>query len=145
MHFVNRHSKSVTEAYFGNGGSITHTAHASQSGCQQWLWCTLVRLYAHCVHLYVVTKVLEFFVYSHFNPYSSSLSLSISMFVTSNSHALESYTALPYNMRSPCPTNPITRPAYQGSNPISDVWARHALCIVAKYLKRYLKMSYNPK
>ncbi|CAB1326112.1 unnamed protein product [Coregonus sp. 'balchen'] len=51
-------------------------------------------------------------------------------------HALESYTALPYNMRSPCPPNPINRPAYQGSNPISDVWSRHALNVVAKYMKR---------
>lgn len=54
------------------------------------------------------------------------------------SHALESYTALPYHLRSPCPSNPITRPAYQGSNPISDIWAIHALRIVAKYLKRYV-------
>nr|XP_031548045.1 hydroxyacid-oxoacid transhydrogenase, mitochondrial isoform X3 [Vicugna pacos] len=56
-------------------------------------------------------------------------------------HALESYTALPYHMRSPCPSNPITRPAYQGSNPISDIWAVHALQIVAKYLKSH-GMSY---
>ncbi|XP_038665431.1 hydroxyacid-oxoacid transhydrogenase, mitochondrial isoform X2 [Scyliorhinus canicula] len=56
-------------------------------------------------------------------------------------HALESYTALPYNLRSPCPTNPIYRPAYQGSNPISDVWSKHALRIVAKYMKRH-GMSY---
>ncbi|CAH2285326.1 hydroxyacid-oxoacid transhydrogenase, mitochondrial [Pelobates cultripes] len=54
-------------------------------------------------------------------------------------HSLESYTALPYHMRSPCPTNPIERPTYQGSNPISDVWAKHALRIVAKYLKRAVK------
>ncbi|XP_025726447.1 hydroxyacid-oxoacid transhydrogenase, mitochondrial isoform X5 [Callorhinus ursinus] len=54
-------------------------------------------------------------------------------------HALESYTALPYHMRSPCPSNPITRPAYQGSNPISDIWAVHALRIVAKYLKRAVR------
>ncbi|NXJ71242.1 HOT protein, partial [Rostratula benghalensis] len=54
-------------------------------------------------------------------------------------HTLESYTALPYNMRSPCPSNPINRPAYQGSNPISDVWALHALRIVAKYLKRAIR------
>lgn len=52
------------------------------------------------------------------------------------SHALESYTALPYDQRSPCPPNPISRPAYQGSNPISDVWSRHALKVVAKYMKR---------
>ncbi|XP_066873511.1 hydroxyacid-oxoacid transhydrogenase, mitochondrial isoform X4 [Kogia breviceps] len=56
-------------------------------------------------------------------------------------HALESYTALPYHMRSPCPANPIARPAYQGSNPISDIWAVHALRIVAKYLKSH-GMSY---
>lgn len=54
-------------------------------------------------------------------------------------HALESYTALPYNMRSPCPPNPIYRPAYQGSNPISDVWSKHALNIVAKYMKRAVR------
>lgn len=58
------------------------------------------------------------------------------------SHALESFTALPYNLRSPCPPNPINRPAYQGSNPISDVWSRHALKIVAKYLKRYVEWGY---
>ncbi|XP_061653685.1 hydroxyacid-oxoacid transhydrogenase, mitochondrial isoform X2 [Phyllopteryx taeniolatus] len=51
-------------------------------------------------------------------------------------HALESYTALPYHQRAPCPPDPVSRPAYQGSNPISDVWARHALRVVAKYLKR---------
>uniref|UniRef100_A0A3Q3XJJ6 Hydroxyacid-oxoacid transhydrogenase, mitochondrial n=1 Tax=Mola mola TaxID=94237 RepID=A0A3Q3XJJ6_MOLML len=54
-------------------------------------------------------------------------------------HALESYTALPYNQRSPCPPNPINRPAYQGSNPISDVWSRHALNVVAKYMKRAVR------
>uniref|UniRef100_A0A8C5SS46 Hydroxyacid-oxoacid transhydrogenase, mitochondrial n=1 Tax=Laticauda laticaudata TaxID=8630 RepID=A0A8C5SS46_LATLA len=60
-------------------------------------------------------------------------------------HALESYTALPYNQRSPYPSNPVNRPAYQGSNPISDVWAVHALQIVSKYLKRYKSsMSFYP-
>lgn len=50
-------------------------------------------------------------------------------------HALESYTALPYERRSR-PERPILRPAYQGSNPISDIWSLQALRMVARYLVR---------
>jgi hydroxyacid-oxoacid transhydrogenase len=51
------------------------------------------------------------------------------------SHAIESYTALPFDQR-PLPERPILRPAYQGSNPISDVWSLEALRLVATYLRR---------
>jgi hydroxyacid-oxoacid transhydrogenase len=51
------------------------------------------------------------------------------------SHALESYTAIPFTQR-PRPERPILRPAYQGSNPISDLWALHALELVSQYLLR---------
>jgi hydroxyacid-oxoacid transhydrogenase len=51
------------------------------------------------------------------------------------SHAVESYTALPFALRGR-PERPAMRPAYQGSNPISDVWSLEALGLVAKYLIR---------
>ena len=48
------------------------------------------------------------------------------------SHAIESFTAMPYTER-PLPDRPALRPAYQGSNPISDIWSLQALRMVAQY------------
>jgi hydroxyacid-oxoacid transhydrogenase len=56
-------------------------------------------------------------------------------------HALESYTAIPYNQR-PKPGRPIERPAYQGSNPISDIWSLKAIEYVTLYLVRAVR---NPE
>lgn len=50
-------------------------------------------------------------------------------------HAVESYTTIPFNQR-PKPDRPLLRPAYQGSNPISDVWALQALRIANEFLIR---------
>jgi hydroxyacid-oxoacid transhydrogenase len=51
------------------------------------------------------------------------------------SHAIESYTAMPFTER-PRPDRPAMRPAYQGSNPISDIWSMQALRMVEGYLVR---------
>jgi hydroxyacid-oxoacid transhydrogenase len=49
-------------------------------------------------------------------------------------HAAESYTARPFNAREQ--SAPGERPPYQGSNPISDVWAVKALEAGGRYLAR---------
>ena len=50
-------------------------------------------------------------------------------------HALESYTAIAYNRRPRWPS-PADRPAYIGSNPISDVWCERALSLIGKFFRR---------
>lgn len=54
-------------------------------------------------------------------------------------HSLESWTAIPYQERVPRPQNPINRPAYQGANPISDIFSLQALRSTVKYLPRAAK------
>jgi hydroxyacid-oxoacid transhydrogenase len=51
------------------------------------------------------------------------------------SHAIESYTAMPFTGR-PRPDRPTLRPAYQGSNPISDIWSLQAMRMVNRFLVR---------
>lgn len=56
-------------------------------------------------------------------------------------HALESYTTMPYTQRER-PARPILRPAYQGRNPISDLWSAEAIRSGARYLPRAVE---NPE
>jgi hydroxyacid-oxoacid transhydrogenase len=56
-------------------------------------------------------------------------------------HAIESYTTMPYTKRQR-PERPILRPAYQGSNPISDIWALETMLIIGKYFVRAVE---NPE
>jgi hydroxyacid-oxoacid transhydrogenase len=53
-------------------------------------------------------------------------------------HALESLTALPFSQR-PAPEHPKLRPAYQGSNPISHIWASRAAEMISQKLVRVIE------
>ena len=53
-------------------------------------------------------------------------------------HAIESYTTIDYTAR-PKPEGSLHRPTYQGSSPVSDIWACEALRLVAANLPRVLK------
>jgi alcohol dehydrogenase class IV len=51
------------------------------------------------------------------------------------SHALESYTAVPYSQRAR-PERPSLRPMSQGANPWSDMGCERALTLVGRYFER---------
>ncbi len=44
-----------------------------------------------------------------------------------------------YTERTPRPANPINRPAYQGSNPVADIFSLWALRQTVQYLPRVAK------
>ncbi len=50
-------------------------------------------------------------------------------------HAAESFTIKPYDMR-PKAKDPASRPPYVGANPISDLWSERAVGWVGTYLRR---------
>lgn len=51
------------------------------------------------------------------------------------SHSLESYTSVRFDAK-PAHEDPMKRPAFCGSNPISDVWCEMSLSLVGRYLRR---------
>lgn len=53
-------------------------------------------------------------------------------------HALESFTNLPFDQRE-APQHCSLRSAYQGSNPISDVWAVKAIAMVSRNIVRVVE------
>ncbi|KAL4241210.1 iron-containing alcohol dehydrogenase family protein [Abortiporus biennis] len=73
------------------------------------------------------------------NTRSCSRELHISAGLDVLFHSLESYTAIPYYERTPRPANPILRPAYQGSNPVADIFSLWALQTTVKMLPRVAK------
>lgn len=53
-------------------------------------------------------------------------------------HALESWTARPFDSRPPADA-PAARPPYNGSNPISDIWAARSLALLGRWFRRVME------
>jgi alcohol dehydrogenase class IV len=53
-------------------------------------------------------------------------------------HALESWTAIPFDTR-PRAEAPASRGAYNGSNPISDIWSARALSLLGRWFRRVME------
>jgi hydroxyacid-oxoacid transhydrogenase len=54
------------------------------------------------------------------------------------SHAVESLTAMPFHQR-PAPESPNLRPAYQGANPISDIWSSRAIEVISTNIVKVIQ------
>lgn len=57
-------------------------------------------------------------------------------------HALESYTTVPFNEREKADSS-LTRPTYQGSTPVSDIWALEAIRLVSANLTTAIREPSN--
>lgn len=53
-------------------------------------------------------------------------------------HAVESFLSVPYTDRAR-PTTPASRPPYQGSNPVADVWSARAIEFGGEFLRRAVR------
>ena len=53
-------------------------------------------------------------------------------------HALESWTARPFDSRPPADA-PAARPPYNGANPISDIWCARALTLLGRWFRRVME------
>jgi len=57
-------------------------------------------------------------------------------------HGIESYTAMPFSDRE-SPDDPGERPAYQGSNPVSDVWSMRTIEVVSQNIVKSINDPNN--
>ncbi len=57
-------------------------------------------------------------------------------------HALESFTTIPFDARDRAESS-LQRPTYQGSTPVSDIWAREAIRLVAQNLVTAMREPEN--
>lgn len=57
-------------------------------------------------------------------------------------HAIESFTAIPFDAR-PRPASPAVRPPYIGSNLIADLWSAKAMALGGTYLRRAVHFPFD--
>lgn len=91
--------------------------------------------------LHVKTGISHFYIRPTLALIDPLNTLSLPPMVTASSgmdvltHAIESYTAVPFQTR-PKPDSPALRPPYIGSNLIADLWSFKAVELGGKYLRR---------
>lgn len=94
-----------------------------------------------CYGSHIICSWSNYYVQDTYNTESCPTAVHISAGLDVLFHSMESYTAIPYTQRTR-PSNPILRPAYQGSNPVADIFSLWALKTTVKYLPRIAR---NPE